>query len=1088
MQQFDILTRDLNVFDTHFLQASAGTGKTFSIEHFFVRLLIEKNKALLIDQILVVTFTRAATRELKNRIRRNLTKTLEALKSQQSEIDYLKAIIEEGEESVSLAITRIEEALICFDQAQIFTVHGFCHRMLSDYGFQAGLTLDSSDPEDLGHMPLIALSIKDFFRIGLIPSHYSTSQIARVLSKFRKDFGSLSRQMSALVAQERDVETFPPFHAHYAAWEQVFKTGLLIQKEKWLADFALLSPCYKQMGNADFILQVNLLASLLEKRSCTEEEFEWFLSQKELFLEKMETDNLKVRAKFPPQEKLYYPQSIEHFQKTLLPIFEAATDPSRIFLRMVGDCKLLYTQALEKTDQFSPDGLLSKMQKSLDFSPFLNSVRAKYRAAIIDEFQDTDVVQWDIFQTLFLNHVESICLVGDPKQSIYAFRNADIYTYLAAAKAMGEKSLKYLDTNFRSTPSLVSALNRLFEKKGWMRLPALNTGLEVPPVKFKGLLPDKQKSPLHFFIATESSTARTKRWPSESMENQFFAAIAEEMIRLTLDWDRFTVLVKDRYQAERLSVFLKQYQIPSVLRRAGALNETIAFDALIELLQAVCNPSDLSAVKQFLSGPFIQCSADEIQGDFQEERLQQAKAQLLGLQQTLSKGFGPFFQEFLKSVNEDLLSRSEISLYTHLRQLAEILIEEEVTSHISNEGFLSFLKEMKDVSVEEESRFKIRPQEERGSVLIMTIHMSKGLEFDVVFAYGLIARQLPFQELLIKREGKDLIGTLNWQDPDCVRALEELDAEKMRQLYVALTRAKTAVYIPVAIDEGKKALKMGQTSPVELFLARSLYPDLGEKELYEKIPTIQKEELISFLEENGFTYSLVASQAPSFAPVETPEVVLNAPPSCTIPYRELSLFSFTSLATKKTDERQIIVPIENTLPLGVETGLIFHKIIEKVFDASFHFPIQKEKIAHVVLENNPLEEWHEVLTQLVVDILGLPILDFALKDIHPNKLQQEMEFVYPVERGLMKGFADLFFEHGGKYYLLDWKTNYLTNYSQESLTQAMEKNDYFLQASLYAEALRRYVKLFDMRPFEECFGGAIYLFVRGKAVLHFECK
>ncbi len=136
---FDVLSRNLNVFEPHFLEASAGTGKTFAIEHLVTRLLIESGEPFLIEQILVVTFTRAATRELKFRIRRCLTRTKLELECGISSIDYLKAIQEQGEKKVKDAIERLDAALICFDSAQIYTLHGFCHRILKEFAFEAAI-------------------------------------------------------------------------------------------------------------------------------------------------------------------------------------------------------------------------------------------------------------------------------------------------------------------------------------------------------------------------------------------------------------------------------------------------------------------------------------------------------------------------------------------------------------------------------------------------------------------------------------------------------------------------------------------------------------------------------------------------------------------------------------------------------------------------------------------------------------------------------------------------------------------------------------------------------------------------------------
>ncbi len=142
MQRFDVLSRNLSVFEQRFLEASAGTGKTFAIEHLVIRLLLESEHPLSLEEILVVTFTRAATRELRMRIRSNLERILQDLKSEKGSFDYVQAIIEKGKGATGAAKRRVEDALACFDRAAIFTIHGFCYQMLKEFAFEAHLDFD----------------------------------------------------------------------------------------------------------------------------------------------------------------------------------------------------------------------------------------------------------------------------------------------------------------------------------------------------------------------------------------------------------------------------------------------------------------------------------------------------------------------------------------------------------------------------------------------------------------------------------------------------------------------------------------------------------------------------------------------------------------------------------------------------------------------------------------------------------------------------------------------------------------------------------------------------------------------------------
>jgi exodeoxyribonuclease V beta subunit len=180
------------------------------------------------------------------------------------------------------------------------------------------------------------------------------------------------------------------------------------------------------------------------------------------------------------------------------------------------------------------------------------------------------------------------------------------------------------------------------------------------------------------------------------------------------------------------------------------------------------------------------------------------------------------------------------------------------------------------------------------------------------------------------------------------------------------------------------------------------------------------------------------------------------------------------------------------MPLGAETGNLLHLLFEKIFKRGLHHPLDTYRLNALIAEEvalSPLQQWIPVLLPWMIELLTKPLLGFPLSAIPPDQVQQEMEFFFPTKNGMMKGFVDLFFTFEGKYYLLDWKSNYLgpsdASYSQENMAEALRCHQYDLQASIYAEALERYVKLFDTRPFAECFGGAIYYFVRGKAVYHF---
>lgn len=919
MDSFDVLAAETEILGAHVLEASAGTGKTFAIEHLVVRLLLQEEVEMTLDKMLVVTFTRAATRELKARIRNNLHQALEGLQTSGGAA-YLAPYY--GKER---ALRKIQKALSAFEESAIFTIHGFCHRMLKAFAFEAGVGLNTRDPDDKGYQSLMRVHVRDFFRTGLREGLYSSEHLEVVLKKFKQDVTHLENALIRLM-----------------------EGGAL-----------------GEIGEG--------------------------------------SDPLT---------------------------------PSHILLKMAGQCQLKW-EKMERRDQISPDEILKQMGESLNSDSFATLVATKYRAVIIDEFQDTDPLQWEIFERLFIevSKPAAFYLVGDPKQSIYAFRNADIYTYLEAAAKVGSRA--FLDTNYRSLPSLVRSLNYFFGSAPWMALPKKGESISFHPVKTHG---EDSGGRLHFFIA-EGVPTREKKWPSTSLEEDilfpYMATECENYPNKTI-----AVLVKDRYQAERLHLFFQKWGFSSVIKQGFDLKESTEFQALYRILCAVQRPRDLSLLKGALGTPFMRWTASDF---LEEEKIQNAKRLFLEYK-TLweERGFPFFVQKWLKD--------GAVTMTSPLRQLLELLM-----SSPSDPLFL-----LKELSQSEE-RIDRRVEEKPGDIVIMTTHMSKGLEFDVVFALGLASRHLVPEEF-IRNNGRLFPSDA---DPAASHLAErEQEAEKLRALYVAMTRGKEALYVPIVLDPQNKS---SSPSPLELFLEKALGAP----------PT--RDNLFPFIDKFA-TYTFLAGKI-------TPPFHISLPPLSLEPleppknYPSEVIVSFSTLANPLTHFSP--TPVDTVIPLGSETGTLVHSLLEKVLVSNYHFPFQEEKCLKVIekgIKGTSLEGLSQPLLEMVMRAMHTPLDGFSLCEIPASQLMVEMEFLYPLNGNIVKGFADLCMVWKGKYYFLDWKTNSIADYLEPTLVKTMEQHDYFLQASLYAEALHRYVKLFDT---DLEFGGAFYYFLRGHAVYHF---
>ena len=1130
MRRFQVLDRNTEVFGRFFLEASAGTGKTFAIEHIAVRALLESVDPLTIDQILIVTFTKAATRELKLRLRRNLVKTLLLLQIGLDGPDYLEPIFQQGDHAIFSAQRKIEEALCHFDQASIFTLHGFCHKMLSEFAFEAGSFFDMDPVDSMAHSTQIFQVVEDFFRVGLDSSRYSPSQIAQVLSLSSSGIKGVIKRVVSWI--ERQVFITPTVEyssllvlCNKKIEEVVSRYNL--DKSFFISDLEALFPLYKRIKPAH-IEQGLAFFYILQSKGISYNEFDHWIGLKDSFLELLCEDNLK-KGKDPKKIALHDPCLFKDICQAILPIMQQAADAELNFLRIVKDCIDKWKTSYFYQESFSPDDLLRKMVDALQKTSVQEKISKKYRIGIIDEFQDTDPLQWEIFKRIFLHPTtegKTIYLVGDPKQSIYSFRNADVYTYLEAMDTLGPEHRLFLDTNFRSDPSLVQALNTLFTKniaRDWMPLPLAKQSLEVRAVRAKEPFPSKQekhdRGSVHFFIA-EGSLGRGKKWPSLQLEEeQIFPFIVSEMKRMHcqegIRFGQFAILVRDRFQAGRIEDFLNTWHVPCSVKRAFVIDESIAYLAIYDLIRCVISNEDAGALKKVLGGVFIGMQAHDLIGGMELECLQSAKRFFATARQRITKkGWGAFFADFLASrwngslysVEEDVLARQDPSLYFALRQRLQIIQDSPSVDLFSVGSFYIFYKNLVYLDPEDEA-LKVSAESEEDQVVIMTIHASKGLEFDMVFALGLVSRSVSVEEIIkTNNEGVQTLEKWDVSKTSCIDSVLESDAEKMRHLYVALTRAKNRVYIPVAIDLDRKPVELSCASSIELLCQSFTKERFDLMQAYEQIHELSAQTLADHLEtisiEGSIGYSLLQDKQshPLFPSTNDKEKNLVFLEPFSRSFASKKTLSFSAIHQKESGGASSMESIEDAvdpiLPLGAETGIILHRILELVIKEDFHHPYDPEGIRQLVHEHTKvgmLAPFEDVICDRVRQTIQAPLLSnfssFCLSDIPSTDFFLEMEFAFEIDGHMMKGFIDAIFLFDNKFYIIDWKTNYLgkdpSYYSDHKMKAVMQEQGYFLQAAIYTEALKRYLAQCDRREFSLSFGGAFYLFLRGNATYYF---
>lgn len=1034
MQRFNCLDRSASLQGAHLLEASAGTGKTFAVEQIFVRLLLEMS--LEIEEILIITFTRAATRELKERIRKNIEKAAKQLQEDLIEWDYLLPF--RGQKR---ALQKLRDSLGAFDRNQIFTIHGFCHRMLKEFSFEAKRSFSQKTDEPTPQIPeKLKKGVLDF--LWTLPEELICPEQLALLCKKLSSPQKLAEKL--LYSSMKAFEPGRSFVHFYEVYLDLMKNWSL-SSSQMQSDFSQIAKNYKVQVKGQFEKQIEALCA-----PPTKEAFQFLLAQEGSLFEFLSPANRKV--KYTPiavQSDSFFTWGQIH----LLPLIQEATERKNLFNLVAYEWSECVKKLMSGEEASDPDAILQTMHEALEKKePFLRQIQTKYKAAVIDEFQDTDLLQWDIFRKLFLekkSQALSVFLVGDPKQSIYRFRKADIYTYLQARDYLDPSCHYHLSTNYRSSSSLIDSLNTFFEKP-WLNLPKSKTFLPYHPVLAGAKEGEKfadAKGALHFFLSPPVSTALT--------EERFFSFIAQEIFKLktqTSSLSSFAVLVKDRYQASRVVSFLQKRGISALTKSHLPLGETFAFQALYELLDALIDPKTKGKMKLVLAGPFARMQLEEIPTEIPEPFF---------ILKTLleEKGLKHFFQRLFSSVLHKVsvlegIALQDADFVRDFFHAVELLLHWEQEEGFSLQGLKRVLKNILLQEIEDDGRLRRRPGSDDEAVQVMTMHVSKGLEFDVVFALGLAA-----------------------STPKPEDEIEELEAEKLRQLYVAMTRAKRRLYVPAILEEASPE-EDGTSSPIHLFLHR-----LCEGKHLEKV-------LQEMAQKTNVTWDILS---------ETPHLDFSSPQKTESEFFPLSfsplsikpsyLHSFTSLAFAQRIENG---PLEegytiHTLPRGAEAGILLHEILEDIFSSSYPVWKKPEDVLRLVeqkIKPTKFAPWLISLQDLMLEVTKLPFL----ANLVPEDLQVEMEFIFEKEPHFIKGFIDLIFRKGDQLYLLDWKSNWLgtkdEDYSYENIQQTMRANDYELQAAIYAGALKRAFPTLQ-------FSGAYYVFLRGlhsltQGVLFFE--
>ena len=806
IETFDILNTPLN--GTNLIEASAGTGKTYTIAGLYLRLIVEKR--FTVDQILVVTFTKAATEELKQRIRARLLEARQAFKDGESNDELLGRLVHQSRNPM-ISLARITDAIRDFDACAIFTIHGFCQRILHENAFETGSLFDTeliTDQRDL-LLPIC----EDFWRHSLYDAPREFIRYALLKLK-----GPDTLLKLLLKSKDPNLRVIPQQHRPTLHSLEAFVNACQSIEDAWptardavetlLNDPALNGTTYgsfkadKHQPNMT-VRQVNVknLAAAMDG-FCENAALRFPLFKA---FDKFTATTIEQKTKKGQTTPIHLffnycdavsvvGESLEQEMQALLLFVKAD------LFRFVRE-KLPLLKRGRNVQYF--DDLLTRVNDALSkpgAELLAAAVKHRYQAALVDEFQDTDMLQYTIFSQLFSGKEGLFFMIGDPKQAIYGFRGADIFSYMHAS-SQAEKRYTLL-TNYRSRAKLITAVNTLFSrvKKPFVfaEIPFANgmaaENSHPPQKKIKGLFQ------IWFAGAKEG-----KPLNKDAAEHIISAGVSKEIHSLingpeAMNPGGIAVLVRTNRQAGIVKQDLSRQHVPAVIYSSGNVFETREARDLFLLMMGISDPFNEGRFRAALTTSIMGVAFEKLDLEGAEQEWQDPlQRRFAEYQQTwLSDGFMRMFNRLMarEHVRARLLGMREGERrLTNLLHLAELLHDSAVHNNLGMPALIKWFSIQRNPQSGLLETHQLRLESDALTVKIITIHKSKGLEFPVVFcpfAWG--SSLIRGTDFIFHDPGSEQRLTLDLGSPGIEdnrsQAQYELLAENLRLLYVALTRAQ----------------------------------------------------------------------------------------------------------------------------------------------------------------------------------------------------------------------------------------------------------------------------------------------------------
>jgi exodeoxyribonuclease V beta subunit len=1151
------------------IEASAGTGKTFTISALYLRLVLGQGgeadfpRALLPPEILVVTFTEAATQELRDRIRARLVDAARAFRHDLAAPDPIIAQLcqQTPSEQWPGCARKLEIAAQWMDQAAVSTIHSWCQRMLREHAFDSGSLFEQTLETD--QRELRAEVTRDYWREQCYPLH------GDALDWVAQHWQSPERLLGALHALLAD--QLPPASGQL----QDLIVDSLNQRAQALVH--LKAPWLQWADELERLIEQGVEHKQVNGRILQRRYFAPWFEALRVWAEDPEqqapalTDSAWMRLSEDGLAEAWKSgEPPRHPAAQNLPLLrqalaELAAPDQPALKHAAAWIAERFEQEQRRLAQMGFDDMLKRLDAALQGPSgerLAEVIRTQFPVAMIDEFQDTDPLQYRIFDSIYRvasnDQDTALLLIGDPKQAIYSFRGADIHTYLQARRNTAGRH-ENLDTNYRSSQSMVDAVNRVFElaetrrAQGAFRfargadnpLPFLSVaaqgrkevwqwqGVPAPAMSIWHLASDEPLSGDAYReqMADHCATAMVTLLNAGQQDEAGFAHADGTFVAVKPA--DMAVLVRTGREAQCIRRALAQRGVRSVyLSDKDSVFASLEAQDLLRWLRACADPGNDGLLRAALASASLGLSWAELERLNEDERYwEQRVDQFHGFRRLwLRQGVLPMLQQLLHAflLPTRLLQQSDGERrLTNLLHLAELMQraareldgEQALIRHLSE-----LLLNLGDSSSEEQV---LRLESDAELVRVVTIHKSKGLEYPLVF--------LPFIAHSRPADGKKPL----WLHDGGVRqlnlapdeqAVAQADAERLgedlRLLYVALTRARHACWLGLAdLKSGRSKSSVLHHSAVAWLLAGA-EPLQSSVQLGEWLHAWEQAETLAVIAapvvtETGYQPPVVAALTLRERHPSHPEFARwwVGSYSALIGGHDTDYFAddkedlFTPLRTGET-------PNMHRFPRGPQPGTFLHGLLELAADEGFAQLTDADYCAERVYprcQRRNWGDWGGYLTEWMGSLLtfkGLvPGSDLSLAALQPAHYQSEMQFLFTahdvkastidqlvcaytldaVDRpalgndrlnGLFKGYIDLVFEYQGRYWVLDYKSNWLgkdaSAYSEAAMSRAILEHRYDLQYVFYVLALHRQLRArLPDYDYDQHMGGAAYWFMRG---------